>query len=435
MKGPRGPFQTSITINVQNLVVTSLDETKVLKWDPVRGIADTSFSYSLECAQKKLCQVKISIYSTDGAKVYEEELEQLAHGCYNFEWGGRMNAMPLPYELTPDELATEETGFDGLAPAGLYVFDIEVTGIAPGYDEDWLRSRGLTIDNVTLAGLPVDAKDYVKVRVGYTLNDTVQPVLCKIEVWGYVFDSALNQWYWAKLGEENAPTNLGANIKDLTLLRSAIASVGGLIYFIVHALDDHSESYKNHQRKWALPKGRAIYHKILDVPHYNQETAVWCGEATAKMWIDYKSANNPTQLEIAQWVLLTFGPQGAEDSNGNGVIDPEERAIWPLEYGSVLNHFVPANKYHRYVSASQDEIIGREAHLIAEYHEPSAAVTEMEPPDVPNGPPNDAWHWLLVVGCAADGWPGSGGVNVFGLWIHDPDGWFTFVPAYVSSDI
>ena len=61
MKGPRGPFQTSITINVQNLVVTSLDETKVLKWDPVRGIDDTSFSYSLECAQKKLCQVKISI--------------------------------------------------------------------------------------------------------------------------------------------------------------------------------------------------------------------------------------------------------------------------------------------------------------------------------------------------------------------------------------
>gem|GEM_PF-3023543 len=385
MKGPRGPFQTSITINVQNLVVTSSDETKVLKWDPVRGIADTTFSYSLECAQRKWCQVKVSIYSTDGMKVYEEWLEQIAPGSYSFVWDGSVNVVPPP----PPP--------DGKAPAGLYVFDIDVIGIAPGYDEDWLRSRWLTIDNVTVAGLPVDAKDYVKVRVGYTLSDIVPPVLCKIEVWGYVFDSALNKWYWAKLGEENAPTNLGANIKDLTLLRSAIASVGGLIYFIIHALDDHSESYKNHQRKWALPKGRAIYHKILDVPHYNQETEVWCGEATAKMWIDYKSANNPTQKEIAQWVLLTFGPQGAEDRNGNRVIDPEERAIWPLEYGSVLNHFIPANKYHRYVSASQDEIIGREAHLIAEYHEPSAAVTEMEPPDVPNDPSDRAWHWLLVV--------------------------------------
>ena len=78
MKGPRRPFQTSITINVQNLVVTSPDETKVLKWDPVRGIADTTFSYSLECAQRKWCQVKVSIYTTDGMKVYEEWLEQEA---------------------------------------------------------------------------------------------------------------------------------------------------------------------------------------------------------------------------------------------------------------------------------------------------------------------------------------------------------------------
>ena len=31
MKGARGPFQTSITIHVQNLVVTSPDETKVLR--------------------------------------------------------------------------------------------------------------------------------------------------------------------------------------------------------------------------------------------------------------------------------------------------------------------------------------------------------------------------------------------------------------------
>ena len=34
---------------------------------------------------------------------------------------------------------------DGLAPAGLYVFDLDVIGIAPGYDEDWLRSRALRV--------------------------------------------------------------------------------------------------------------------------------------------------------------------------------------------------------------------------------------------------------------------------------------------------
>jgi len=121
--------------------------------------------------------VKVSIYTTDGVKVYEEWLEQIAPWGYSFVWDGRVNDSSTP---------------DGLAPAGLYVFDLDVIGISPGYDEDCLRSRGLTIDNVTLAGLPVDAKDYMKVRIGYTLNNTVQPVLCK-EVWCYVFDSTLNQ--------------------------------------------------------------------------------------------------------------------------------------------------------------------------------------------------------------------------------------------------
>ena len=47
MKGQRGPFQTSITIHVQNLVVTSPDVGKVLRWDPEKGITDTSFSYKI----------------------------------------------------------------------------------------------------------------------------------------------------------------------------------------------------------------------------------------------------------------------------------------------------------------------------------------------------------------------------------------------------
>jgi len=121
----------------------------------------------------------------------------------------------------------------------------------------------------------------------------------------------------------------------------------------------------------------------------------------------------------------------------------------------VLNHFVPATKYHRWTD-TQDNIIGREADLITNYDEPSAAVCEMffdndgdgledEDGAPPDGIDNDGdglidedrreWHWLLVIGCAADGWPGTGGVNVFGLWIHDPGGWFTPIPAYVSSDI
>jgi hypothetical protein len=59
----------------------------------------------------------------------------------------------------------------------------------------------------------------------------------------------------------------------------------------------------------------------------------------------------------------------------------------------------------------------------------------MEYPGDPNGPPDDAWHAILVVGCAANGNPALGGVSVFGLWTREPGYWFTDQPAYVSSDI
>ena len=145
MKGERGPFQTSITINVQNLVVTSPDETKVLRWDPVRGIAETSFSYSLKCAQKKECDVCITIHSTDGMKVYEKWLKQIAPESYNFTWDGSMNVRQPLYDFTWDERMNVEQPQSPPAPAGLYVFDIKVNYNKDDYDRDRLRSNALWI--------------------------------------------------------------------------------------------------------------------------------------------------------------------------------------------------------------------------------------------------------------------------------------------------
>jgi len=230
MKGPRGPFQTSITINVQNLVVTSPDETKVLKWDPVRGIADTTFSYSLECAQRKWCQVQISIYSTEGMKVYEEWLEQIAPGSYSFVWDGSVNVVPPP----PPP--------DGKAPAGLYVFDIEVIGIAPGYDEYWLRSRLLRIGE--------HFPKYITPRVieGWYVLYSIRDAY---EAWMEVYNPDLDKVATARGTTHSIPEGTQPSEQDWN--KTIRVWVGfdrvGVWRFVFWARDDCIEFYKSHRRK------------------------------------------------------------------------------------------------------------------------------------------------------------------------------------------
>lgn len=137
MKGERGPFQTSITINVQNLVVTSPDVGRVLRWDPEKGIVDTSFSYNIECAQRKQVQVTVRIYDMNRNLVYEVTEQKICPGSYSFTWDGTVNVM-YGEGYPPDE-------WSNIAPSGLYTFDVEVMGPAYYYDADWLRSRNLKV--------------------------------------------------------------------------------------------------------------------------------------------------------------------------------------------------------------------------------------------------------------------------------------------------
>jgi hypothetical protein len=259
MKGPRGPFQTSITINVQNLVVNSPDETKVLKWDPVREIADTTFSYSLECAQRKWCQVKVSIYSTDGMKVYEEWLEKLAPGSYSFTWDGSVNVVPPPPP-------------DGKAPAGLYVFDIDVIGIAPGYDEDWLRSRALRVGEHEI--VPLAPKLYDAQYILRSNRDAS-------EAWVEVYDPMLQCIAGPTRGsthaipEEVTPTNTDWNHIYISV---DLQFASDQPYrFVFGARDNFPDYNKAHRKKvcllnqgvrdmgWALSCG-FFYPKSSDTP-------------------------------------------------------------------------------------------------------------------------------------------------------------------------
>jgi len=129
MKGPRGPFQTSITIHVQNLVVAS-DPRKLIKWDPEHPeLCDTTLSYSLQCAQRKQVTVKIKIYSVEG-------------------WQGMELSDTFIYpDKSSDTVDLAPLFGTWQLPKGLYTFDIQVTGIAPYY-RDSLRSNAVIIPHV-----------------------------------------------------------------------------------------------------------------------------------------------------------------------------------------------------------------------------------------------------------------------------------------------
>jgi len=246
MKGPRGPFQTSITINVQNLVVTSSDETKVLKWDPVRGIADTTFSYSLECAQRKWCQVRVSIYSTNGMKVYEEWLEQIAPGSYSFTWDGSVNVVPPPPP-------------DGKAPAGLYVFDIGVIGIAPGYDEDCIRSEALYIGDHDIVVIGPNLY-----RVGYVLHSERDAFKSWVDVWDPLLTKIAGPVYGGvhAISPNAAPKEGDGNFVDINVFLEYGSD--NPYRFVIWAQDNFYDVYKNHKNKFAIvnqarkPIGRAL---------------------------------------------------------------------------------------------------------------------------------------------------------------------------------
>ena len=240
MKGPRGPFQTSITINVQNLVVTSPDETKVLKWDPVRGIAETSFSYSLECAQKKECDVCITIYSTDGMKIYEKWLEQVAPGSYDFTWDGTMNTGY--YGGPPDG---EEPS--NIAPAGLYTFDVRVMGVAP-YDVNWIRSKALEVNSVSAGFYYDESSGQEFFVIEYVLKSDRNA--SSGEIW--LYDPDFNQvGRWDTYGLTASLTGVQHTV-FIPISLSTLFEKEGTYWVVLFFKDNHADQYKNHQVKTAL---------------------------------------------------------------------------------------------------------------------------------------------------------------------------------------
>ena len=244
MKGARGPFQTSITIHVQNLVVTSPDVGKVLRWDPEKGITDTSFSYKIECAQKKQVSVRVRIYDLSGNVVYEVTEQKLCPGGYSFSWDGTMNTGYYGYP--PEEGSNP-------APAGLYTFDVEVE--ANPYDKDAVRSKALRVER--LPGRIVFKKEYYDFWYELTSNRNARSGVY------HLYDPDLA---FVAIGFIDGLECLAHGMADGLIANPSGVQHGVLTHIpwdwmhktgryrcILHFCDNHSDFYKDHTNKLALP--------------------------------------------------------------------------------------------------------------------------------------------------------------------------------------
>ena len=242
----RGPFQTSIKINVQNLVVTS-DPRKLIKWDPEHPeVCDTTLSYSLQCAQRKQVTVKLKIYSMEREQVMELENTFI----YPDKSGDTVDLTPFFLSWQYDPM----TGNFLPLPKGLYTFDIQVTGTIP-YEQDNLRSERISVSYV---GHQND------LTIAYSRNAIVGGYycLCSDKNASKVYLSFYDPLF-EKLEEVSGANDKGACHRE--------ALVGNLAYagdytIVVEAQDDHPEDNKAHERRWTLPIGCKIF--VQPCAHY-----------------------------------------------------------------------------------------------------------------------------------------------------------------------
>jgi len=306
MKGPKGPFQTSITINVQNLVVTSPDVGRVLRWDPEKGIADTSFSYNIECAQRKQVQVTVKIYDMNRNLVYELTEQKICPGSYSFTWDGTVNTGY--YEYPPDEGSN-------IAPSGLYTFDVEV--IANPYDKDAVRSQALTVVPGPVeyfgyddGGTPEDESDdnylyYLRWYALYSGRDAsygeiwlYDPDLVRVKTWIVpVLQCVVHEDCDGLTANPSGETHGIIIPVPVSLMEKE-----GIYRFVLHFYDNYADTYRNHQIKAALEVNAT---ESLKVFHIEDDWMVTSEGVELKVPVNALEVKNA--FRRAGWIVHTAG--------------------------------------------------------------------------------------------------------------------------------
>jgi len=207
-------FTVEIYLTIDNLTVT-VDTNpptypSYLFWDPTdpdgaQGRTCNKLRFRLDSVQTMTAKATIRLYPL-------ERVDDSTPTRMSLLTGLGVPTMPNQFE---------EWTWDGkdnggqTMPKGMYPFDVAVEGEQIWHQQDQKKSAFLTISNVSVAGEPCDATDYVRVRVYYRLSDLKgrNATWCKVQVYNPRLEF---------IGEEPAPTTLGDNSVVLTLLGSSL---------------------------------------------------------------------------------------------------------------------------------------------------------------------------------------------------------------------
>lgn len=304
MQGPRGPFQTSITVRVENLVVGSGDERKLLMWDPERpNISDTTISYTLQCAQRKRCRVTIEVYNLLGQKIYQETQTKLCPDSYSWTWNGQTNI-----------------GVKGIAPWGLYTFNIHVEGASP-YDRDSLRSTQLAFLRWAWTPRPAQARggffayEESIAQIAYALGSSRVSGRVKPDDRSNdctLFYKSVRLEDGSKYAEERKkplliPINTQSFVSDdydLIDWFPILSGRPGNWALVLEAKEGNSYAgaYKSHTPKWAIPVGGEVTTPSAAFFHYD----VSAGDVGNQVWnvlpygalLEWDNVNNKWTIAV-----------------------------------------------------------------------------------------------------------------------------------------
>ena len=195
-------------------------------------------------AQKKQVSVRVRIYDLSGNVVYEVTEQKLCPGGYSFPWDGTVNTGDYGYP--PEEGSN-------IAPSGLYTFDVEVE--ANPYDKDAVRSKALRVER--LPGRIVFKKEYYDFWYELTSNRNARSGVY------HLYDPDLA---FVAIGFIDGLECLAHGMADGLIANPSGVQHGVLTHIpwdwmhktgryrcILHFCDNHSDFYKDHTNKLALP--------------------------------------------------------------------------------------------------------------------------------------------------------------------------------------